>query len=176
MDVAAAGAFRSRKRWLVPGLALILTGLPLVAATAASGMGHADRPAVVAAAAEDPMVAETRQVIDVFVQRWNENKLEELVEAHYVEDAIVMPPNHEPIRGRAAILEFFKGVRNVLGEFDEGDYLMSAKTSGNLVSWAGQYNFRGGKIRFVTHELYERQPDGSLRNTVDMFGYRDPGK
>jgi hypothetical protein len=152
-----------RRWWIAPTLAVLITaGLPLAAA---SGAGNA----------EDSMVTQTRKALDLFVQRWNENKLEEMVAEHYVEDALMLPPNHEPIRGRQAILAFFKGVRDVVGEFDKGDYMIQATPSGeDSVSWVGQYNFHGGRLRFTSHELYVRQPDGSMRNAVDMFGYRDP--
>jgi hypothetical protein len=46
--------------------------------------------------------------------------------------------------------------------------------SGNLLSLAGEYTWRSGKLRFNSHELYQRQADGSVRATVDMFGFRDP--
>ena len=162
-----------RKWWIVPTLAVVSTvGVPLAAA---SGANDAGKPGVRATAAEDPMVTETRKLLDRFIELWNENKLDEMVAGHYVEDAVVLPPNHEPIHGRAAIAAFFKSVRDAAGKFDKGDYLIRATpSSDNTVSWVGQYNFHDGRLRFTSHELYVRQPDGSMRNTVDMFGYRDP--
>jgi len=84
----------------------------------------------------------------------------------------MLPPNHEPIRGRAAILAYLKSIRDVAGDAQTGDHLMRGTPSGNTVSWVGLYIF--GKLRITSHELYVRQPDGSMRNAVDMFGYRDP--
>lgn len=164
---------RFRRWWLVPTLAVLTTaGVPLAAASSA---GNPGRAGVRATAAEDPMVIETRKLIDRFVQLWKENKLDELVAGHYIEDAVMLPPNHEPVRGRTAILAFLKSVRDVVGEFDQGDYLIRATPSGdNSVSWVGQYTFHDGKLRVTSHELYVRQPDGSMRCAVDMFGYRDP--
>ena len=158
--------------WIVPILAVLSTVAVPVAA--ASSVGDAGRAAVQQAAAEDQMVTDTRKLVDRFVELWKEKKLEEMVAGHFTEDALMLPPNREPIRGRQAILAFYKGVRDVVGEFDKGDYLVQATPSGNTVSWVAQYNFHGGKLRFVTHELYVRQPDGSMRCAVDMFGYRDP--
>lgn len=121
------------------------------------------------------MVTETRKLVDRFIELWKENKLEELVAGHYTEDAMVLPPNSEPIRGRQAILAFYKSLRDVVGEFDKGENMIRATPSGNYsVSWVGQYSFHDGKLRYVTHELYVRQPDGSMRNAVDMIGNRDP--
>lgn len=34
--------------------------------------------------------------------------------------------------------------------------------------------FHGGKLRFTAHELFVRQPDGSMRCAVKMVGFRDP--
>jgi ketosteroid isomerase-like protein len=163
---------RFRKWWIVPTLAVITTAsVPLAAASSTGAARHAGvRPA----AAEDPMVTATRKVLDRFVELWNANKLEEMVAGHFTEDAMMLRPNYEPIRGRQAILAFYKSVRDVVGEFDKGESLIQATPSGNTVSWVGQLNSHDGKLRFVTHELYVRQPDGSMRCAVDMFGYRDP--
>jgi len=159
-----------RRWWVVPAMAVLLTaGVPL----AASSAGDAT-PDGGAAAAEDPMIRDTRKLIDRQVRLWNENKLDELVAGHYTEDAVMLPPNHEPIRGRDAILAYIKRIRDVAGEFDKGEYLIRATVSAHSVSWVGQYSLRGGTLRITSHELFMRQPDGSMRNAVDMFGYRDP--
>jgi len=122
------------------------------------------------------MITDTRKLIDRQIQLWNENKLDELVAGHYVEDAVMLPPNHEPIHGRRAILAYIKSIRDIAGEFDKGDYLIRATSSGNSVSWIGQYSLRRGTFRITSHELFVRQSDGSMRNAVDMFGYRDPAR
>jgi ketosteroid isomerase-like protein len=158
-----SGTLRFGKWWIVPTLAVLTTvGVPLAAASSGSD----------AAAADDPMVTDTKALVDRFVELWNAKKLDELVARHYVADAVMLPPNHEPIRGRAAILAYLKSLRDVAGDAQTGDHLMRATSSGNTASWVGQYVF--GQLRITSHELYERQPDGSMRNTVDMFGYRDP--
>jgi ketosteroid isomerase-like protein len=98
-----------------------------------------------------------------------------MVAGHYTDDALAIPPNHAPIRGKTGILAYFKGARDAAGEFDGGNPLSSqATTTGNLLSLVGDYSFRSGKLRFTSHELYQRQSDGSVRCTVDMFGFRDP--
>ena len=110
-----------RRWWVVPTLAVLTTAaVPLAAA---SSPGDAGRAGVRAAAAEDPMVTETRKLIDRSVELWNEHKLDEMVAGHYVEDAVMLPPNHEPIRGRKAILAYLKPFRDVAGEYDSGNYL-----------------------------------------------------
>ena len=161
-------------------LSLILLSSPAMPAldvpvAAASNANDARSPGVRAAAVEDPLITDTRKLMGTFVQLWKENKLEELVVAYFTEDPLMLPPNHEPIRGRPAILAYFRNVRDAVGEFDEGDYLLRATPSGdNSVSWAGQFSFHGGKLRFTAHELFVRQPDGSMRCAVKMVGFRDP--
>jgi ketosteroid isomerase-like protein len=162
---------------VMPGLQATLASpgiTPGASLATASNAGEA-RGAGVRAAAEDPLVTDTRKLLDTFVQLWKENKLEELVAGYFTEDPLMLPPNHEPIRGRQAILAYFKSVRDAVGEFDRGDYLIRATPSGDdSVSWAGQFSFHDGKLRFTAHELFVRQPDGSMRCAVKMVGFRDP--
>ena len=163
---------------VMPGLPATLAspgitpGAPLATVPHA---GDARGAGVRAAAAEDPLVTDTRKLLDTFVQLWKENKLEELVAVYFTDDPLMLPPNHEPIRRRQAILTYFKSLRDAIGEFDSGDYLLRATPSGdNSVSWAGQFSFHDGKLRFTAHELFVRQPDGSMRCAVKMVGFRDP--
>lgn len=175
MTGSESKTLRIRKWWIVPTLAVLMTPLAIPLATASSAGQPGSGPAVRAAAADDPIVADTRKQLDSFIELWNQNKLDELVAGYYLEDAVMLPPNHEPLHGHAAILAFLKSVHDFLGPFDKGDHLLKATPTGNdSVSWVGQYTFRDGKLRITTHELWVRQPDGSMRNAVDMFGYRDP--
>lgn len=146
-------------------LVLILLVVPVVPGV--DGVG--------AASAEDPLVTDTRKSIETFARLWQENRLEELVAGYFTEDALMLPPNHEPVSGHRGILAYFKSVRDAAGEFDTGDYLLRATPSGgNTVSFAGQFTFHGGKLRITTHELFVRQPDGSMKCSIKMFGFRDP--
>jgi ketosteroid isomerase-like protein len=133
-------------------------------------------PLTVASASNDgdPLATKATQAIDRFIKLWNENKLDELVAGHYTDDSIMLPPNHEVIRGRAAILEFLKGARDAVGDFDALEAPYSVVASGDMVSLVGKYSFRSHQIRFSSHERYERQPDGSVRCLIDMFGYAMP--
>ena len=49
------------------------------------------------------MVAEAVRMQQMFMELYNARKFEELGARYYAEDAIALPPNHEPIRGRAAL-------------------------------------------------------------------------
>jgi ketosteroid isomerase-like protein len=161
-----------RSAWIVPALVVLMTGAVPLAAPSMAG-----QPAggVRAAAADEPAVSEVGRLIDRFLELWKANRLDELVAGFYADDAVMVPPNHEPIHGREAILAYLKGLRGPLGEFDEGDHRIRVTAGADrVVSWVGRYSFRGGTLRLTTHELYVRQPDGSMRCAVDMFGYRDP--
>ena len=63
----------------------------------------------------------------------------------YAEDALMMPPNHEPLRGRDAIIRYISSVRDVFGEIDRGYQHLRAKGSG--------------------------EPDGSVLLAVDQIGF-----
>jgi ketosteroid isomerase-like protein len=123
----------------------------------------------------DPMVAEATRLDRTFVELFNARKWDELGTTYYAEDAIAVPPSHEPVRGRAAIIEYMRGARDAFGDIEVGP-AHKTSASGNLVAIVGNYEGQHGGIRATSHELFERQPDGSLKCTVDMFGFRDPGR
>jgi ketosteroid isomerase-like protein len=80
-----------------------------------------DRLRVAAAAKGEPMSrseAAVRRLTQEWVLACNTRQLEELVEL-YASDAILMRPNHPPIRGAAAVREFFFGALEAgLGELE----------------------------------------------------------
>jgi ketosteroid isomerase-like protein len=154
-------------RWVAPltaGVLLVAPGLP------GSGTG----PARAEPAPTD------QSAVDLNLQRkwvelFNGRKWDELG-AIYEDDAIALMPNHEPIRGRAAIVAFFQSIRDGIGEVTCGEPARIT-ASGDLVSLvADDCSSYHGQLRYTMHELYGRQPDGSLRYKVDMVGERDPLK
>jgi len=152
--------------WVAPAvLALAVAIVPLAPVPGAASESSAKVTGI---------VAEALQMEQRFAELWNDRNFDELGSYYYTEDAIAVPPNHEPIRGRAAIIEYFKGARDALGEIEVDTNAHRATTSGNLVSLVGKYFAHAGKLRVTSHELYERQADGSLKCVVDMFGFRDP--
>ena len=144
---------------------VVAAAIPL-AAWAAPGDG--DR----VSAAEESMVSAARSGQENFRVLWNAGKLDELVGQIYSDESVMLPPNHDPIRGRAAIKEFLGPARQELGEFSRNDMSCNPTASSTLVSMACEYNFRSGTMRFNAHEAWQRQADGSVRNMVDMFGFR----
>jgi hypothetical protein len=123
-------------------------------------------------AAEESMVSAARSAQDQFWVLWNAEKLDELVAEIYTDESVMLPPNHDPIRGRAAIRDYLGPARQELGEYSTDDGSCHPTASATLVSMACEYNFRSGTLRFTAHEAWQRQPDGSVRNMVDMFGFR----
>jgi len=161
---------RSRRRLLTATLMACAAVMCLMApGTAGAGSGETGTPT----SDRDPMVAEAMRLDQEAVQLWNERKWDEFA-AGYADDAIACPPNHEPIRGGRAITEYYKGLRDALGELEGGTETLRATASGKVVSLLSQFSARSGRFRVTAHELYERQTDGSLKLAVDMFAVRDP--
>jgi ketosteroid isomerase-like protein len=156
-------------RWLagtlVSAAAMMLVVAPGIARAGSGETGAAGSGRVRAMAADDLNLQKT------WVQFFNGRKWDELG-GIYEEDAIALPPNHEPIQGRAAIVEYFKSIRDAFDGVNCGEPAR-VTVSGNLVSLAGaNCSAYGGRMGFTYSELYERQADGSLRYRVDMFGMR----
>ncbi|MGH9011276.1 MAG: YybH family protein, partial [Acidimicrobiia bacterium] len=152
-------------RW---GLRILLAvaAVSLLAAPGIAGAGDIN--------SDDRLVAEAMRLDQMFVELFNARKWDELGTTYYAEDAIAAPPDHEPIQGREAIIQYMRDSRDALGELQNGPDTFKASVSGNIVSLVAKYSGYSGRVRAVAHELFERQPDGSLKCTVDMFGFRDP--
>jgi len=108
------------------------------------------------------------------VQAYNDRNWNELG-ASFGEHAIVVPPNHEPVQGRTAIVDYYRGVRDVIGEVTCGHPFRVA-ASGRLASVVDECWVVSGRFRVTAHMAFERQSDGVVRYVVDMFGARDPLK
>ena len=121
--------------------------------------------------AEQNMVDATQRTFGRFVELWNGDKIDQLVSEVYGEHPILIPPNHEAIYGRAETAEYLKGARAASGEIDEESVVFAINSSEKTVSLAGRYDFRAG-LRVNSHQLYQRQTDGTARLVVDMFGSR----
>jgi ketosteroid isomerase-like protein len=109
---------------------------------------------------------------DEFVRLWNASKLDELVEFYYVDDAFVVPPNHDPIRGKKNIYEYFKGIRPMIGELQTGVQYLQVVVTDDMTSVVANYAAYDGRMRINAHEAFVRQADGTLKVIADMFGMR----
>lgn len=103
---------------------------------------------------------------------FNEQRWDEVLE-FFAEDAIAVPPNHEPIRGNKAIVELNKTLRPFVGEILSGNEPHRVITSGTITTIVGNYVFSTG-IRLTSTEVYQRQADGRYKLQVDHYGFRDP--
>ena len=166
---------RSARRWAI-GSVVALAAVLLVAVPETAGAGSQDQSGsrIAAMSTQDEMIAEAMRLDQKFVELYNAKKWDELGPAYYAPDAIAVPPNHEPIQGRAAIVDYYRAGRDTFGELEGGTETWRASSSGKLVSLVGKFSAYSGHVRVTSHGLFERQPDGSLKCTVDMFGFRDP--
>jgi ketosteroid isomerase-like protein len=112
------------------------------------------------------------QMDDEFVRLWNADKLDEMVDFYYVDDAFIVPPNHDPVQGKKDILEYFKGIRPSVGPLQTGLKHHQVVVTEEMTSVVGNYAAYDGKMRFNSHEAFVRQADGSLKVVADMFGFR----
>src|SRR5919197_3122344 len=92
------------------------------------------------------------QMDDEFVRLWNANKLDEMVEFYYVDDAFIIPPNHDPVRGKKDILEYFKGIRPSVGELQTGLKHHQVVITEEMNSVVGNYAAYNGGEGFNAHE------------------------
>jgi uncharacterized protein (TIGR02246 family) len=100
----------------------------------------------------------------------------------YSEDAIVLYPNHAPIIGRAAILDYFTAF---FGELKPEHFQLTSEEIQVAGAWAfdrGTYQLRGvpltGLDSVDDHGKYlvilQRQPDGSWKVARDMDNSSPP--
>jgi len=120
-----------------------------------------------------------KEAIEAVRAKWpvlfNGGKVDELGEWFYAEDAYALPPDRDPIRGRRAIVEYFREVRGS-GDtrFELG--VIETVAAGDMGYLVGTYVFTSGakSVNGVTHEAYRRQADGSWKCVVDMWHNSEP--
>ena len=95
--------------------------------------------------------------------------------AFYTEDAVVLPPNSQMIRGRKAIEEFWKGAVG-MGVRSIQLNTIDVQSSGDLAYEIGnatmQIQPQGGSasretVKYVV--VWKRQPDNSWKLAVDIW-------
>ena len=153
-----------RIRMLLASAAAVLLVVPGFAVAGAGTGGSTNE--------DDQMVAAARRTERAIVAAVNDKKWDEL-RALYSEDAVLLPPNHEPVLGRDAIVDYIRSIRDVAGKLDDGEEYLRVKASGNLASLAVTFTANSGHVRMTDAELYERQPDGSVVMAVEQFGFRE---
>jgi ketosteroid isomerase-like protein len=119
---------------------------------------------------EAQIVSDAKRVEIAVVDAYNARKWDEL-RPLFAEDVLLLAPNHEPVRGRDAILEYYKMSRDSFGEINDGWKFLRVTGGGTFASLAGEITIGSGRIRLWYTDLYERQPDGSLQLTVNAFAF-----
>jgi ketosteroid isomerase-like protein len=148
-----------------------VTVLAVLGAVALGGAGGACRPAPPPLADADK--ASIKAVGDSFIVYFRANRDTEIA-ALYSEHAILMPPNHGAVEGRAAIHAFFEGYP-AIPDFTATPIEVEGR--GDLAYVRGTYSFSlpatGGQPAISDHgkfvEIRRRQPDGKWLVTVDIF-------
>ena len=119
------------------------------------------------------MIADARRALHAAVIAYDNKKWDEM-RALYTEDAVALVPNHDPIRGRDAFIEYARSVRDVYGPFDEGSFEpVRATANGKLADLVDKFTTESGRVRWLADEFFERQPDGSVLIGVDQVGFAD---
>ena len=119
-----------------------------------------------------PSDGASRKAIEAAVERYVEasNKGDAATMASlYAEDAVLLPPDHEPIRGGAAIGDFWRQGT------DEGLKVttLAVEVDGNLGYLVGRYNLPATEEEPADSGKYvmclKRQRDGSWKLTADIW-------
>jgi ketosteroid isomerase-like protein len=124
-------------------------------------------------AVSDADKATIRALGDSFVVFFHTNR-DSAIAALYTENAVMMPPNHGPVEGRAAIRAFFEAYP-ALPDF--AGTPLEVEGRGDLAYVRGTYAFSvpagGGQPAMSDHgkfvEIRRRQPDGKWLVSVDIF-------
>jgi ketosteroid isomerase-like protein len=149
---------------LLASAAVVLVVVPGMAVAGTGTGGASDDEAALIAAAKRTEAAIVTAIND---RKWD------ALGALYAPDAVLLPPNHEPVVGRDAIVDFIRSVRDVVGKLDYAVDYVRVEASGNFASMAVTFSANSGHLRMTDAELYERQPDGSLVMVVETFAFRE---
>jgi len=155
---------KGRMWMLLASAATVLILVPSMAGAGVGTGGDTDDDA--------QMIADAKRTDRAVVVAYNNKNWDELGPL-WAEDALVLPPNHEPVRGRDAIIEYLRDARDVFGPIDDGWEHIRVKASGTFASLAGLFTLQSGHVRLTYAQLYERQPDGSVLLAVDQFNFRE---
>ena len=137
------------------------------AGTVALALAPAGRRAV---GAEGDVAAQVRQAYAAWDAAFNQGDAK-AVAASYADDAMLLPPTHDVIKGQAGVDKFFAGLfgagfKNHKLELIEawGDHDL-AVAAAKWSATAGDGSAAGG---IATH-AFARQPDGSLKLALHTF-------
>ena len=147
-------------------LASAAVTLIMVGGIAAAGAGTGG-------GSEDPqIIADAKRTEAAILVAYNDKKWDDL-RALYTEDAVLLPPNHDAVRGPEAIVEYYRRVHDVYGEIDLASLeYVRVRASEQLADLVTNFTMQSG-VRLVYQGLYERPTDGAVLLGVDHVGFRD---
>ena len=153
-----------RERIVLTSAVMVLIVVPGIAVGRAGTSGD-DEARMIADATRTEMAVATAYND----RRWDDMRM------LFTEDAMVILPNRDPIRGRDAIIESSRQVRDVLGPFDgpRFEHLRASGGGGRTAHIVANFTFQSGALRLIYDGLYERQPDGRVLLAVEHDGFRD---
>jgi uncharacterized protein (TIGR02246 family) len=114
-----------------------------------------------------------------FVEAYNRGDVA-AVAALYTDDAVLLPPNLEMLRGREAIQQFWAGTRQ-MGVREAALETVQVEDSGDMACEIGAYTLKiqpeGGQAttdrgKYVV--VWKRQGDGSWKLAVDIWNTNSP--
>jgi ketosteroid isomerase-like protein len=150
---------------ILASAAVVLVVVPGVAVVAAGAGGTSTD--------NDPMIADAMKTEHGIIAAYNDKRWDQLGPL-YAPDATMVPPNHEPVQGRDAIVEYLRSVRDAAGPVTEPNTEpVRIRSSSNLANVIGRFSLQSGRLRLTANELFERQADGSVLCGVDEFSFRD---
>jgi ketosteroid isomerase-like protein len=130
-----------------------------------------------------PKAADAIRRLDAeFMKAANARNAGALVKAFYAPDAVLMPPNHAAVEGRANIQGFLQGL------IDSGLTSIKLETTtiasaGNLAYGRGRYTLAmsppgGAPVEDVGKYVvvYRREPSGAWRAVSDIFNSDRPAQ
>lgn len=137
---------------------------PLLGALAALLAGCADGSQALDSASRGAIEA----TVDRYVAASNEGDAEALT-ALYADDAVLLPPNHEPIHGRKAIGEFWRQGTDTGLEVST----LRLEVGGDVAYLVGRYHLPPTEQEEADSGQYvlclKRQADGDWRLTADIW-------
>ena len=94
----------------------------------------------------------------------------------YTEDAVVLPPGAQPVKGRQAIGGFWENRLKPGNRKDHTFEIVSVRHEGNLAYQVARWTVRvvkengeSTKLAGNTVRIFERQPDGAWLTKVHIF-------
>jgi len=152
-----------RTRMLAASAAAVLLVVPGIAVAGAGTNGDTDD--------EAQMMRDVMRVAHANFVAYNDKKWDEF-RMTFTDDAIMLPPNQDPVRGPDAITDTHRELRDVLGAVDlESFELVRARADGKIANLVYTFTTES-HVRFMSDVLYERQPEGSVLLGVLQVGSR----